>query len=117
MATNMEIRQKICHNMLHLFPIQDLSTLSIRIITPTSNSKKIMVFYLLGFIVNPPLFKDFDSNFVVVDRSTKMTHFIPCNKTITGKKIVRLFINNIYKYHRLSDDIIIKHGTQFTSKF
>ena len=64
-----------------------------------------------------PPSKGFDSIFVVVDRSTKMAHFVPCNKIVTGEEIARLFIDNVYKYHGLPDDIISDRGTQFTSKF
>jgi hypothetical protein len=71
----------------------------------------------MDFIVDLPKSKSFDSVFVVVDRLTKMAHFVPCNKTITCKETTRLFLENVYKYHGLSDDIISDHGTQFTSKF
>ena len=67
----------------------------------------------MDFIVDLPPSKGFDSIFVVVDRLTKMAHFVPCNKTVTA----RLFIDNVYKYHGLPDDIISDRGTQFTSKF
>ena len=59
----------------------------------------------------------FDSIFVVVDRLTKMAHFVSCNKTVIGEETARLFIDNMYKYHGLPDDIISDRGTQFTSKF
>ena len=64
-----------------------------------------------------PPSKGFDSIFVVVDRLTKMAHSVPYNKTVTGEEIARLFIDNVYKYHGLPDDIISDRGTQFTSKF
>ena len=64
-----------------------------------------------------PPSKGFDSIFVVVDRLTKMAHFVPCNKTVTGEETARLFIDNVYKYHGLPDDIISDRCTQFTSKF
>jgi len=67
--------------------------------------------------VDLPKSKSFDSVFVVVDRLTKMAHFVPCNKTITGKAMARLFLENVYKYHGLPNDIIFDRGTQFTSKF
>jgi len=71
----------------------------------------------MDFIVDLPKSKSFDSIFVVVDHLTKMAHFVPCNKTITSKETARLFLENVYKYHGLLDDIIFDHGTQFTSKF
>ena len=46
-----------------------------------------------------------------------MAHFVPCNKTMTGEETALLFIDNVYKYHGLSDDIIFDRGIQFTSKF
>jgi hypothetical protein len=46
-----------------------------------------------------------------------MAHFMPCDKTITGEETARFFIDYIYKYHGLPDDIISKCGSLFTSKF
>ena len=71
----------------------------------------------MDFIVDLPESKTFDSIFVVVDRLTKMAHFVPCNKSITGEEAARLFLENVYKYHGLPNDIISDRGTQFTSKF
>jgi hypothetical protein len=41
----------------------------------------------MDFIVDLPKSKSFDLVFVVVDRLTKMAHFVPCNKIITGKEM------------------------------
>jgi hypothetical protein len=71
----------------------------------------------MDFIVDLLESKSFDSIFVVVDSLTKMAHFVPCKKTITGEETARLFVENVYKYHELPDDIIYDRGTQFTSKF
>jgi hypothetical protein len=71
----------------------------------------------MDFIVDLPKSKSFDSVFVVVDCLTKMAHFVPCNKTITSKETTQLFLENVYKYHGLPDDIISDRGTQITSKF
>ena len=64
-----------------------------------------------------PPSKGFDFIFVVVDRLKKMAHFVPCNKIVTSEETARLFIDNVFKYHGLPDDIIFDRGTQFTSKF
>jgi hypothetical protein len=71
----------------------------------------------MDFITNLPSSKAFDSIFVVVDRLTKMADFIPCNKTVIGEETTRLFMDNIYKYHGLPNDIISDCSSQFTSKF
>jgi hypothetical protein len=47
----------------------------------------------------------------VVDRLTKMAHFIPYNKTVTGEEIAGFFMNNIYKYFGLLNDIISHRGS------
>jgi transposase InsO family protein len=56
-----------------------------------------------------------NSIFVVVNRLTKMAHFIPCTKTIIGEETIKLFIDNIYRIHGLPNDIVSDRGTQFTS--
>jgi IS30 family transposase len=71
----------------------------------------------MDFIIDLPSSKAFDSIFVVVDRLTKMAYFMPYNKTVTSEETARLFMDNIYKYHDLSDDIISDRGSLFTSKF
>jgi hypothetical protein len=68
------------------------------------------------FITNLPPSSFYDSILVVVDRLTKMVHFIPCIKTIIGKGIAKLFLDHVFQYHGLLD-IISNHGPQFASKF
>jgi hypothetical protein len=63
----------------------------------------------MDFITDLSSSKAFDSIFVVVDRLTKMVHFMPCNKTVTGEETAILFMDNIYKYHGFPDDIISDH--------
>jgi hypothetical protein len=60
----------------------------------------------MDFITDLPSSKNFDAIFVIVDRLTKMAHFVPCTKTITGEDTARLFVDNVYRYRELPDDII-----------
>ena len=71
----------------------------------------------MDFITDLSASNSFDSIFVVVDRLTKMAHFIPCKKTSSSEDTIRLFLDNVYRYHGLLDDIVSDRGTQFVSKF
>jgi hypothetical protein len=87
------------------------------LLRPLPIPKKSWSLISMDFITDLPSSKAFDSFFVVVDRLTKMAYFMPYNKTVTGEETMRLFMDNIYKYHGLPNDIISDHGSQFTSKF
>jgi hypothetical protein len=71
----------------------------------------------MDFIVDFPRFNSFDSIMVVVDRFMKMVHFIPYNKSITNEKTVTLFLDHVFHYDGLPENIVCDHGPQFTSKF
>jgi hypothetical protein len=64
-----------------------------------------------------PASNSFNSILVVVDHLIKMVHFIPCNKTIISKKIAKLFLDHVFQYHGLLEDIVFNRGPQFASKF
>ena len=71
----------------------------------------------MDFIVDLPPSNTFYYICVVVDRVSKMAHFAPCKKIITSEDTTKLFIDNIYRYHGLPDDIVFDRGPQFVSKF
>ena len=52
---------------------------------------------------------------MVVDRLTKLSHFIPCHKSDSARDLARLFVHNVFKSHGLPDDIVSDRGTTFTS--
>jgi len=54
---------------------------------------------------------------MVVDRLTKMADFIPCNKSIIGEKTIKLFLDHVFRYHGLLENIVFYCGRQFASKF
>ena len=71
----------------------------------------------MDFITKLPLSNNFDSILVVVDRFSKMTHFIPCSESINAENLAKLFIENIVRYHGLPDNIVSDRGPQFISTF
>jgi hypothetical protein len=46
-----------------------------------------------------------------------MVHFIPYTKTIIGKRTTKLFLDHVFQYHGLLENIISNHKLQFVSKF
>lgn len=71
----------------------------------------------MDFITDLPPSEGKTAIFVVVDRFTKMSHFIGIDKLPNAEKTAKIFIKHIFKHHGVPENIISDRGTQFTSKF
>jgi hypothetical protein len=71
----------------------------------------------MDFMVSLPPSKGFDAIMVVVDRFSKMAHFIPTKDEATAQEMGRLFFSHIFKHHGLPKDIVLDRDLKFTSKF
>ncbi|WVZ89435.1 hypothetical protein U9M48_035844 [Paspalum notatum var. saurae] len=72
----------------------------------------------MDFIVGlPRTQKGYNSIWVVVDRLTKVAHFIPVNTTYSGAKLAELYISRIVCLHGVPKRIISDRRSQFTSRF
>jgi len=67
------------------------------------------------FITKLPLAQGYDSILVVVDRLTKMVHFVPTTEKISAEGLARLFRDNVWKLHGLPESIILDWGPQFVA--
>ena len=71
----------------------------------------------MDFITDLPLVGGYDTVLVIVDRFSKMAHFVPCSKTISGEETTDLFLKNVVQLHGLPEDITFDRGFQFISHF
>ena len=57
------------------------------------------------FITKLLIAQGYDSILVVVDRLTKMVHFIPTTEKMSAEGLARLFRDNVWKLHGLPESI------------
>jgi len=71
----------------------------------------------MDFITDLPLSEGCDQLWVVIDRFTKMAHFIalPTNGK-TASDLARIFAREVWKYHGLPADIVSDRDSRFTSE-
>jgi len=80
---------------------------------PNSIPEKPWIHILANFITKLPLAQGYDSILVVVDRLTKIVHFIPTTEKMSVEGLARLFRDNVWKLHSLPKSIISDWGPQF----
>ena len=72
----------------------------------------------MDFIVDLPTTQGgYDSILVVVERLTKMAHFIPTRESVIAPQVADLFISHIFRLHGLPRSIVSDRDTRFTSHF
>ena len=70
--------------------------------------------FLIGL---PKTQKGYDSIWVVIDRLTKTTHFLPIKTTFIVSQNAQVYLDKIIPLHGVPLTIISDRGTQFTSHF
>jgi hypothetical protein len=70
----------------------------------------------MDFITDLPLSEDCNQLWVIIDRFTKMAHFIPLKKDQkTVEHLVKIFTYEIWRFHSIPTDIISDCDSRFTS--
>ena len=63
-----------------------------------------------------PVLKGHDSILVIYNRFSKISHFVITIEKMTVKELARLFRDNVWKLHRLSESVILDRGPQFVAR-
>ena len=89
-----------------------------RLCTPISVPEKPWSDISMDFILGlPKTVKGYDSIFVIVDRFSKMAHFIQCKKTSDVEHVAKLFFKEIVRLHGLPKIIISDRDSNFFGYF
>src|SRR3954467_11000388 len=75
---------------------------------------KVSMDFITGF---PKTQKGNDAIFVVVDRLSKVAHFLPVRESITASQLAELYISRIVSLHGVPLEINSDRGSLFTSRF
>ncbi|QRV79946.1 Retrotransposable element Tf2 protein [Ceratobasidium sp. AG-Ba] len=68
-------------------------------------------------ITGLPESEGFDAILTVVDRMSRMVHFIPTTSRASASDVANLFVTYVWKLHGLPSKTISDHGPQFNSAF
>uniref|UniRef100_A0A8C5MA29 Uncharacterized protein n=1 Tax=Leptobrachium leishanense TaxID=445787 RepID=A0A8C5MA29_9ANUR len=71
----------------------------------------------MDFLVDLPPSSGHMVIFVVVDRFSKMAHFIPLKKLPSSNELAHIFTKEIFRLHGIPNVIVSDRGSQFISKF
>ena len=70
----------------------------------------------MDFITELPNSNGYDTILVFIDRLTKMSHCLPCQKDLDTQQFATLFMKHIVRLHSILRDIITDRGSLFTSE-
>jgi len=71
----------------------------------------------MDFITGLPTSNGSDALWVIIDRLTKMGHFVACDGMMDPAGLADSFVRHVIRPHGLPTNIILDRGSLFTSRF
>jgi len=71
---------------------------------------------MVDFITKLPVVAGKDAILVICDKLSKMTHFVATTEGISAEGLARLFRDNVWKLHGLSESVVSDRGPQFAAE-
>ena len=71
----------------------------------------------MDFVTVLPECEGYDAIWVVVDRLSKMRHFVPCRTTVDARGLAAMFLREVVRLHGLPKTIVSDRGPQFAAAF
>src|SRR4051794_24002767 len=81
---------------------------------PEWECDKVGMDFITGF---PKTQKGNDAIFVVIDRLSKVAHFLPVHESITASQLADLYVSRIVSLHGVPLEINSDRGSLFTARF
>ncbi len=95
-------------------PYRDLQLLPV----PTYRWKDLSMDFVTGLLISANWKGDsYDSILVIVDRLTKMVHYVPVKITINVSGLAKVIIDVVVRHHGVPESIMTDRGSLFISKF
>lgn len=71
----------------------------------------------MDFVTGLPECEGYDAIWVVVDRLSKMRHFVACRMTVDAGELAEMFLKEVLRLHGLPNTIVLDRGPQFAAVF
>ncbi|KAH0605100.1 uncharacterized protein H6S33_005082 [Morchella sextelata] len=84
---------------------------------PLSTPHSVWQSISMDFVVQLPESKGYNQIWGVLDRFSKMSHFIPLVAETTAQDLAKIFLGQIWRLHGLPLDIVSDRDAKFTSSF
>ena len=87
------------------------------LLQPLPIPQNIWVDITMDFIEALPQFKGFDTIWVIVDRLSKYSHFVPLKYLLNAQGLARQFVKEIIRLHGIPRSIVSNRGKNFMGHF